>query len=121
MASAEYMREYQRKNRKKVNGIARRWYWRNREQALRATRSKYAKYREFILANLTACGMCGIEDKRVLQFHHVDPSKKFRNVSEMTGFPLKKVQKEIAKCIVLCANCHAITECENHPKRKFKE
>ncbi len=121
MASTEYMRKYRIKNRKKVNGIARRWYWRNREQAMRASLLKYAKYRKLIERNLTECERCGIKDKRVLQFHHTNPGEKFGNVSEMKGFPLTKVQAEIDKCSVLCANCHAIVEYENHPKRKFKE
>ena len=42
-----------------------------------------------------------------LQFHHHDSSKE-ANVADMisNGFGLKKIFKEIKKCIVLCAICH---------------
>jgi len=44
-----------------------------------------------------------------MQFHHLDPSKKVDNVSAMArGYSLKKIAAEMSKCIVLCANCHAI-------------
>jgi hypothetical protein len=45
-----------------------------------------------------------------LEFHHRNPKlKKFR-LSESRNYSWPMVQKEMAKCDVLCANCHAILE-----------
>jgi hypothetical protein len=54
------------------------------------------------------CTKCGIEDPRVLDFHHVR-DKEF-SISEYYHyhFSLEKVKMEIEKCIVICANCHRV-------------
>lgn len=54
------------------------------------------------------CSICGYNDYRALQFHHVDKSDKEYNVSEMirNGLSINRVLKEVEKCIVLCGNCH---------------
>ena len=56
------------------------------------------------------CSRCHIADYRVLVFHHTNPLEKDFAVAEMAkrGGSLKRLQAEIAKCIVLCANCHLI-------------
>ena len=52
------------------------------------------------------CEMCGEDDIRVLEFHHV--GEKDMTVTRMVGggFSLKRITNEISKCQVLCANCH---------------
>lgn len=54
------------------------------------------------------CTLCNIEDWRVLDFHHVDPKKKKATVSRLVckGYGKKLIQREIKKCIIICANCH---------------
>ncbi len=52
------------------------------------------------------CVDCGTPDILVLEFDHIDSSTKSHNISEMSGFNLKLVVDEIAKCVVRCANCH---------------
>lgn len=54
------------------------------------------------------CGHCGETDPVVLEFNHIDPSTKTHDVSNMAvlGYSLKRIKDEIAKCEVLCANCH---------------
>ena len=56
------------------------------------------------------CSHCGEKHVATLQFHHVDPSDKDREVSRMVheGLSVDSVLEEIDKCIVLCANCHSI-------------
>lgn len=43
-----------------------------------------------------------------LEFHHKDPSKKEVTLSRAVnnGWSIERMEKEIAKCVVLCANCH---------------
>jgi hypothetical protein len=42
-----------------------------------------------------------------MDYHHLDPSIKERGVSQMiSGNSWKKIEEEISKCILVCANCH---------------
>ena len=46
-----------------------------------------------------------------LQFHHVDPSAKSFSLSERgLARSLERARAEVAKCVLLCANCHAEVE-----------
>ncbi len=58
------------------------------------------------------CQMCGYDEfSGALQFHHLDPSKKGFGLA-MRGLTrsIEKLRKEAAKCVLLCANCHAKVE-----------
>lgn len=55
------------------------------------------------------CVRCGTKDPRVLDFHHQKSDNKLFTIGGFrreVGFG--KLQEEIAKCIVVCANCHRI-------------
>jgi hypothetical protein len=58
------------------------------------------------------CVICGFDAiPEALQFHHLDPSAKSFAVS--TGGlsrSLARARAEAAKCVLLCANCHAAVE-----------
>lgn len=56
-----------------------------------------------------ACS-CGESDPVCLDFHHRDPTTKLHRLAFMTikGFSKDKILAEIAKCDVLCANCHRV-------------
>jgi len=46
-----------------------------------------------------------------LHFHHVDPScKSFHLSMQGVARSLKAARAEMAKCVLLCANCHAEVE-----------
>lgn len=54
------------------------------------------------------CQICGyMKCNRALSFHHKDPSKKDFGLSA-SGLTRAwtKTQKELDKCILVCANCH---------------
>ena len=53
------------------------------------------------------CVDCGETDPVVLQFDHVRGTK-VASIASMVGpgFSLEKIEAEIAKCEVRCANCH---------------
>ena len=61
---------------------------------------------EFKLGN--PCTSCGETNPIVLEFHHLDPKTKRNDVSNMAthGYSVESIEKEIEKCIILCANCH---------------
>lgn len=54
------------------------------------------------------CNLCGYnKSQRALSFHHLDPKKKeFDLSSRGLTRSWERIQKEIEKCILLCANCH---------------
>lgn len=52
------------------------------------------------------CSICGENDPRVLEFDHLDPKTKSYNISEMISLSIKKIEEEVLKCRILCANCH---------------
>lgn len=56
-----------------------------------------------------SCMNCGETHVGCLQFHHRDPSTKLFRIQQGVAekVPFAKILKEIAKCDVLCANCHA--------------
>ena len=60
------------------------------------------------------CGRCGYKDYRALEFHHLEGTDKEFNVGEMChqGLAVATITAEIAKCEVLCANCHRIEHYE---------
>jgi hypothetical protein len=41
-----------------------------------------------------------------LQFHHLDPSKKEFRIALARGCSWVKLQRELDKCVLVCANCH---------------
>lgn len=53
----------------------------------------------------------------VYQFHHLDPSQKDVNPSYAMSSPTK-MWTELAKCVMLCANCHMI---RHHRKEAVDE
>jgi transposase len=58
------------------------------------------------------CRLCGFkEHQSALQFHHLDPAEKtfhlaYRGMTRGIGH----LRDEARKCILLCANCHALVE-----------
>jgi transposase len=58
------------------------------------------------------CALCGYDrNQRVLQFHHVDPAEKAFGLAKggLTR-SFAELRREAAKCVLLCANCHAEVE-----------
>lgn len=66
------------------------------------------------------CKSCGNNHPAVLDFHHNDPLIKEENVGSVrySGCSIEKIQKEIDKCTILCANCHRVHHYnEGHQKQ----
>lgn len=63
---------------------------------------------------------CGESHPACIEFHHRNPKKKDDCVSNMAlrGYSKKRILKEIAKCDVMCANCHAKLHYELALKKK---
>lgn len=112
MASKKWIED----NQDKIKAYRRAWYERNKKKVRSANLEQETKNRLWIkeLKNNSCCSRCDQNHPATLHFHHLDSRKKDFNISTAVrqGYSLKKIQEEIAKCIVLCANCHAILHYE---------
>lgn len=98
-------------DREAGNAYQRKWYAANKKQHIEAVKKSKAKVHDWFVAyKKTLTCSCGVDDFRCLDFHHRDPATKEFNIGSCAwgnrGRPA--LEKEIAKCDVLCANCHRI-------------
>jgi hypothetical protein len=58
------------------------------------------------------CEDCKIEyPPFVMDWHHIDPTQKSFGIGQgRVRHSIKKILEEIAKCVLLCSNCHRIRE-----------
>ena len=92
------------------------WYTRNKRDhgtnVRRNMKGYQARAREILRkVKNTPCKDCHHEYPHyVMQFDHLDPALKSYDVSRMVSMGLSEsaLLAEIAKCEVVCANCHAI-------------
>jgi len=56
-----------------------------------------------------ACSVCGETHPACVQFHHADADSKELSIADAVrrGWGRARIVREIEKCVVLCANCHA--------------
>ena len=77
--------------------------WKKDKERIKKNRERLLKYKKTL-----RCTYCGLDDHRVLEFHHT--GEKDGNISRMvnTGYGWNRIKNEIKKCIPLCSNCHRI-------------
>jgi len=88
--------------------------WDNTEASYESKRRSRLRNNARNLATVRAyqanhpCKECGESDPDVLVFHHRDAADKEFLVSRLSscGYSTKRLSDEVAKCDVLCANCH---------------
>ncbi len=112
-ARREYMREYVRAWKKKNISRVRKWWsdWaeRNKESLKRKRRKKHEE-RRLLLDQIknVRCYDCDVRyPPFVMQFDHVRRKKLF-NVGDCLSRSWESILREIAKCDIVCANCHAV-------------
>ncbi len=87
------------------------WYPKNKAQHQTLIRQRVAALIDWLhrYKAMQVCKDCGEHDPACLDFHHRDPSDKEGNLANLIrrrGFGKMRLLREIAKCDVLCANCH---------------
>ena len=91
-------------------------YYQDHKEVIKAgVKRARRKMRAMIDELKTACVKCGYDRcKRALSFHHrTDETKKFGLSQVLATCRSKaKVLAEIAKCDLLCANCHMELTCK---------
>lgn len=98
------------------NGKSTRVYYKSCE-AQRA-RENYEKSQEYVRSLKTKCSKCGYDkNPAALEFHHPNGDKDkviAKLASKSFSQPIKsKIDNEVKKCVILCANCHR----EEHNKQ----
>jgi hypothetical protein len=88
----------------------RRWRARNKDRDNKRIRARQQHIQEWLRtskATLT-CICCPECHPACLEFHHRDPKQKDIDVSRAArnGWSIERIKKEIAKCDVMCSNCH---------------
>ena len=77
----------------------------------KSSRKRRKKFSDYIRAlKLKAgCAICGYNEHAcAVEFDHIDPSQKLFNVASGKDHSWSDFLAEIAKCRILCANCHAV-------------
>ena len=96
----EKRRIYSREQMRRLRG-------RKREHYNRLARECRARKKQWIDSQKVQCVRCGETHIACLDFHHRNPDEKDFLVSiAVSKYPLDRIKEEVAKCDVLCANCH---------------
>lgn len=86
------------------------WYDEHRNQYNEQRRFRREKNATYVaeIKNTAKCARCPENDACCLDFHHpgTDTEKEMGIAQAVRDFSFKRLQQEIAKCIILCANCH---------------
>ena len=95
----------------------REWYQRNKERINAEARRRRAKNRKLIQkAKSKPCADCGVEyPPHVMDFDHVRGKKRCHIAGMQHYLNVQYILDEIAKCDVVCANCHRV---RTHKQRK---
>ena len=99
-------------SKKRANWRA--WYHKNHDKASSVINKKRKELKKRnlqwfdLMKSKLFCSVCGENDVACLDFHHKDPAQKEINVSCMrySSYSIARIQREIDKCIILCANHH---------------
>lgn len=80
----------------------------HRRQSADARRIRVAMARRFVAAYLAThhCIDCGEGDPRVLDFDHLGQKSALVSALAAWGAPQPRLEAEIARCAIRCANCH---------------
>lgn len=99
-------------DRKEYQKIYQKARYEKNKQSIDSRIDSYKKARrkwfsEEIIAK-SSCIKCGENHPGCLDFHHRDPNDKYMEVTKMVDAKCKeeRILAEIAKCDILCANCH---------------
>jgi hypothetical protein len=85
----------------------RKWRAENKDRDHKNWTDLRKQKKEWLDAHKTACSQCGETDPDCIDFHHIDPTQKIGCLSVVIAhWSLERIEKELAKTIQLCANCH---------------
>lgn len=72
------------------------------------------------LKNVPCCDCSKTFPVYVMEFDHLYGKKKYTIAALISKLGIKKLQEELKKCEVVCANCHSIRTFKRRIKNKLK-
>lgn len=106
-----YQRLYRAANREAFRGYTRKWRDANPGVDAESSRAARATVRQRLqdIKTASGCVECGFNaHPAALDFNHRNPLEKEFTLSKEIWHPWEVIEVEIAKCDILCANCHRI-------------
>ena len=97
--------EWRKNNQGKINDASRRLRYKKKLERI-----------EYLGGKCVGCGECNPD---LLQFDHIDRSKKEFNISKKCDLVLEKIIPELDKCQLLCNTCHAIKTRSNQDNNEI--
>lgn len=98
----------------------RNYYLSNKDLIIKKQREKRRQCQEWLRQYKEKCEICGESHPACLDFHHIgdkeDGIASMMHKKNITEELKRKILKEIAKCEVLCSNCHRKVHWEERNK-----
>lgn len=114
-------KEWARANPEKMREARRKWYKNNKEKAYKKVDSRRREIKKWFLEYKSelSCETCGFSHPAALDFHHTDSKEKETEISKMVteSYSKENILNEIAKCRILCSNCHRILHFDERTKK----
>ncbi|WP_369685620.1 homing endonuclease associated repeat-containing protein [Salinibaculum rarum] len=99
--------------------VDQRWHYRNSDWNAERTLQRRARLRAWVNEKKAerGCANCNEVNRACLDYHHRNPEAKEMAVGDMVtyGYGRDNIREEMAKCDVLCANCHRKRHDEQRP------
>jgi len=93
----------------------REWNHRNREQRKTYQKKRIHKIKKRLIEEAGGkCLICGMpfdgDCSSLFDFHHKNPNNKLFNINNcsLNRYSIARIETEVAKCELLCANCHRL-------------
>lgn len=108
--------KYRATNRETILERQREYKKNNKEKVALAQRTRTQRHKQKAIEYLGGkCAHCGNKfPPAAYDFHHTNPSEKEGSLSKILWYSWDRIQIELDKCILLCANCHRIEHNKDH-------
>ena len=105
------------KDPEKRRACRRKWYAENKKSEKSHVKRRKLEIKKWFQEYKSSlkCLKCGENHVSTIDFHHRVGNKE-NGISKMVadGYSIDRIQKELEKCDVLCANCHRKVHFENN-------
>jgi hypothetical protein len=102
--------QWRKEHKEELRAYRRKWYHNNAVHAKKKIKERQKILLDWVqnFKSTLKCELCPENHIAVLDFHHKDPNEKDMEISKVHrwGWSIKRIQKEISKCRILCSNCH---------------
>jgi len=101
-------KEWRDCHKNELRAYRRKWYASNKKHAINKVMTRKHATRVWLnkLKEDRGCALCGENDAICLDFHHRADKQFHLSRAPALGWSRARILVEVAKCDVLCANCH---------------